>query len=272
MRIKKTILTVIAAAIVITAMAQAAVAHSLWINVTDHQPAFRAKFGAQTKTYIGWGHRQPVQDFLSADTLLEYSLIDPLGRKTAIEPAEKAGFLSAQVQMKKPGAYVVSVVRKPGFYTMYEQDGAIRHFSGPKTGLPNIILSNHFEQYAKSLIAVGDPSEKDFQTPIGHKLEIIPLAHPATLKGNGAHFLPMQILFDGKPARFVQVLATYGGFSTADDYAFATVADGQGIAKIRILQRGTWLIKANLKTPPPENMKELCDGMNYTATMTFEIP
>jgi uncharacterized GH25 family protein len=272
MTLKKLLLTTLAIVLMTAGAPHLASAHSLWINITDHQPAFHPKFGAQTKAYTGWGHRQPVQDFLSVDTLLDYSLVDPFGKKAQITPSEAAGFLAADIRIKQPGHYLVSVIRKPGFYTMYEEDGAIRHRTGPKTGLSNIILSNHFEQYAKSLISVGDAKGDAYKTPVGHRLEIIPLENPATLKGHGGDMLPVQILFNGKPARYVQVLATYSGFSTADDYAFATVANGQGIAHIRLLHWGNWLIKANLKTPPSEDMKELCDGMNYTATLTLEIP
>lgn len=251
---------------------QGAFAHMLWINTTNHSPAFHEKFGAQTKTNLGWGHLYPVADFLSADTLLEYSLIDPSGKKSDIEPAETSGFLAAEVRMKQPGFYKISVIRKPGFYTMYEENGAIHHRMGPKTGLSGIILSQYSEQYAKSLIITGDARGESYKTPVGHKLEIIPLENPAKLKGTGGDLLPVQILFDGKPARYCHVWATYAGFSTADDFAFATVADGRGIAHIRLLHWGNWLIKANHKLPPPADMTDKCDFMNYTATLTFEIP
>lgn len=272
MNIKKKIFAVFALLILGASLPQLATAHSLWINATSHSPVYNEKFGAQTKTYIGWGHLYPVADFLSADTLLEYSLIDPAGKKSDIKPAEAAGFLAAEVRMKSPGFYKISVVRKPGFYTMYEEKGAIHHRTGPKTGLSGIILSQYFEQYAKSLIVAGDAQGDAYKTPVGHKLEIVPLENPSKLKGNGGDLLPVQILFDGKPARYCQVLATYAGFTNADDFAFATVADGKGIAHIRLLHWGNWLVKANHRLPPPADMKDLCDTMNYTATLTLSIP
>jgi len=153
---------------------------------------------------------------------------------------------------------------------MYIEEDKIHHKLGPKTGLKEVILSVYSEQYAKSLISVGEKEDDSFSKPIGHKLEIIPLKNPYFLKVGD--FLPVKVLFEGKPARFVSVYATYMGFSTGDDFAYATSTDSEGIAKLRIIHWGPWLIKANVRIPAPDDLKDKCNEVSYTATLTFEVP
>lgn len=234
--------------------------HTLWLNATNY-------YGTRTRVYFGWGHRYPVDDFLLPDQLIEFNLITPGGKKSPIQPGP-GGFLATELTLSERGTYVVAAALKPGFYTMYLEKGRIHHKRGPKRGLTRVILSIHFEQYAKALINAGDTSNS-FLKPVGHTLEIIPLVNPAELRvGN---YLPVQVLFKGKPARFCSVYATYAGFSTGSDFAFATTTDGQGEARIRILHHGPWLIKATVKLPAPDELKDKCDQLSYTATLTFEV-
>jgi len=234
--------------------------HTLWLNATDY-------YGTRTTVYFGWGHRYPVDNFLSADRLHEFGLITPKGENKPIQPGP-GGFLATELSLPERGTYIITAALKPGFYTMYVEKGEIYHKMGPKTGLTGVILSLYFEQYAKALINAGGTSDS-FLKPVGHTLEIIPLMNPAQLRVGD--YLPVQVLFKGKPARFCSVYATYAGFSTGDDFAFATTADGGGKAKIRILHHGPWLIKATVKLPAPDELRDKCDLLSYTATLTFEV-
>jgi uncharacterized GH25 family protein len=245
-----------------------AFSHTFWLNATDYFPEiYSPEYGARTKVYFGWGHGYPVADFLLAEDLSEFRLITPKGESEPIKPGV-GGFLATELIFSKKGTHIVAASLKPGFYTMYVEKGKIHHRSVPKTGLNGVILSLHFEQYAKALINI-DGSSEAFGKPVGHTLEIIPLLNPAECKvGN---YLPVQVLFKGRPARFCPVYGTYAGFSTGDDFAFATTADGQGKAKIRILHHGPWLIKAKIKLPAPYELKDKCNELSYTATLTFEV-
>jgi len=248
-----------------------AFAHTLWLNATDYSPKVYPKFGARSKVYFGWGHHYPVDDFLAVEDLQEFSLIYPNGERKAIMPG-KGGFLATQMNFKQPGLYIVAASKKPGFYTMYVKKGRVHHEIGPKTGLEGVILSLYYEQYAKSLINVGEAEDDSFSKPVGHKLEIIPLENPYKLYGCGGHFLPLKVLFDGKPAKYCKVYATYMGFSTGDDFAYATSTNGEGIAKIRLTHWGPHLIKASMELPATDELKDKCNELSYTATLTFEVP
>jgi uncharacterized GH25 family protein len=81
----------------------------------------------------------------------------------------------------------------------------------------------------------------------------------------------VKVLFNGKPAKFCDVFATYNGFSNTDDFAFATKTDANGIANIRLTHWGNWLVKATMKVPATAEMRDQCNDMHYTATLTFEI-
>ncbi len=246
-----------------------AFSHTLWLNVSDYSPEIYPGYGAKSKIYFGWGHRYPVDDFLSEEDLKEFFLIDSEGKKKTLS-SNPGGFLATSVSFKAPGTYLACAKLKPGFYTMYEKDGKIHHKVGPKTGLEGITLSLYYEQYAKALINVGGGSGDFFKTPVGHTLEIVPLANPSQLKAGD--LLPVQVLFKGKPARFCKVYATYSGFSTSCDFAYTTTTNGKGQARIRIIHYGQWLIKAGVKLPATDELKEKCNELSYSATLTFEVP
>ena len=178
--------------------------------------------------------------------------------------------MATRVNFEKPGAYIVAAVLKPGFYTIYVEKGKVHHKIGPKTGLKGVILSLYYEQYAKALVMVGAEDTFAYKNRIGHKIEIVPLKNPTSLRIGD--FLPIQVLFDGRPAKYCRVFATYSGFSTGEDFAYTTSTDGEGIAKIRILHYGPWLIKAEMKLPATGDLRDKCDELHYTATFTFEVP
>jgi uncharacterized GH25 family protein len=204
---------------------EATFAHTVWLNASDYSPVLYPKFGANTKIYFGWGHRYPVDDFLSQDSLEEFSLVKPNGNSDKLDP-NPGGFLASSVSFKEPGTYLICAKLKPGFYTMYEEKGKIHHKVAPKAGLKGVILSLYFEQYAKTLINAGETSDDSFKRKVGHDLEIVPLKNPSDLKTGD--FLPIQVLFKGKPARYCKVSGTYGGFSSKCDFAFTTTTNGKG--------------------------------------------
>ncbi len=264
---KKLIFTLLAMAIL--SFSSMAAAHTLWVNMTDYSPAFNERMGAATKSYLGWGHGYPVADFMTSDYLNTYGLVGPDGKRSEFKP-ESGGFLAENVRMKREGAYYVFADVKPGFYTMYEKDGRVHHHTGPIEGLSNIILSLYYEQYAKALVTVGEVDLDALTKPIGHTLEIIPLENPGVL--NKGDKLKVKVLFRGKPARYSRVFATYQGFSTEDDYAFATTSDGNGVATIRLLHYGPWLVKAEKQTGTDDETEGKCLNNKYTATLTFQVP
>jgi uncharacterized GH25 family protein len=245
-------------------------AHTIWINASGYSSEVYPEYGAKTNLYFGYGHHYPVDDFLPQEQLEEFYFVCPrCGKHRNLTP-NPGGFLATEVRFKKPGSYIVAAKLKPGFYTMYFDKGKIHHKLGTKEKIKGVILSLYYEQYTKSLINVGEKDLINFDKPVGHKLEIIPLKNPKDLKKGD--FLPLKVLFNGKPARFCKVQGTYSGFSTDDDFAYVTSTNSQGIAKIRIIHWGPWLVKTEQILPPTEELKNKCNQLHYTATLTFAIP
>lgn len=264
----KNVIAAIALTVSFIISAAPAGAHTLWLNASNHYPAFHEKFGAATRVFTGWGHQYPVDGFLEFSDLAAYDLVGPNAKVKELTP-NPGGLLATDVRMAEPGVYFVSAVKKPGFYTMYEANGRLRHKSGPKSGLKNVVLSVYYEEYAKALLATGKVATDDLQKPVGHNLEIIPLKNPGNLKIGDS--LPVKVLFEGAPAKFVQVLGTYYGFSSEDDFAFATKTNGKGEAAIRILHQGHWMLNSWKKMPAGPDYKDRCNQMSYSATLTFGI-
>lgn len=242
--------------------------HNLWLNSTDYAPSFRAKTGAHTKMYFGFGHKFPVADLLDKDKLTEFNLIQPSGIVKELE-AEEGGFLVTPLVLKKEGAHIVTAATKHGFYTMYEKNGKIRHKIASMEGLENIVLSLYFENYTKALINVGETTEDAFATPVGHNIEIVPLENPF-LKRPG-EFLKVKVLFNGKPAKYCNVFATYIGFSPKEAYAWSSKTNAKGINKVKLLQSGQWIVKAVVRIPPSEEHSGKVLEEKYTATMSFQV-
>jgi uncharacterized GH25 family protein len=112
---------------------------------------------------------------------------------------------------------------------------------GTKATLGDSVLwSAKYEKFAKTLINAA-PDDESYATPVNQRLEIIPLANPATLELG--RDLPVQIRYNGEPLA-TSVLATYDGFTeTPVSYAYYTETDADGIAQIRITVPGVWMIR-----------------------------
>ncbi len=244
-------------------------AHNLWLNATDFAPTLSGRAGAHSKIYFGFGHRFPVQDFLDKDKLREFRLILPDGSQRDLDAGEN-GFLATPVVFKDAGGYIVSAATATGFYTMFtNDDGRIHHKMDGMQGLSNVVLSLYYENYTKALIDVESSNEQAYVTPVGHRIEIVPLENPYLKKAGDT--LRLQVLFNGKPAPFCPLSATYLGFSSKEDYAFSTKTNSRGIAELRLLQPTQWIALATLRKPADREHQGQCLELKYTASLSFSL-
>ncbi len=232
-----------------------AFAHYPWLNVTDYTPAS----GRSVSMTIGWGHRYPLAGFLKKDAV----------EKIAISGPEKAvlNFVSeieikSDTRIHTEGAYIVSVSRKPSFYTKTTQGNKRL----PKKGLEHVIKCSFSHMCMKAIVNVGHGKGK-VDAIVGHPMEIVPLENPANLRSGD--FFPVQVLWHGKPFKGY-IYATFAGFSTeSETFAYTTKTDKKGKGKIKILQPGVWMIKAAGEQAHPD--PEQCDVDAFVATLTFEV-
>lgn len=236
-------------------------AHFLWINVADYSLM-------EKETVIlnfGWGHYfgNPVGNVLrDMDRLDELVLLGPNG-----DPLETASQNEIEFKAKKPlnqaGTYMIAAQRKEGFFSKTTEG----YKNQSKKGLKNVLQCSYSGGYAKAIINVGEEGGGTVASkPLGHTLEIVPLKNPADLDVEDD--LPVKVIYDGK-ALSTEIYATYAGFSSDGAWAYATKTKKDGIARIKMLHSGIWLIKVSHKMPYPDTRE--CDQYSYTATLTFQV-
>ncbi|WP_339137721.1 MAG: DUF4198 domain-containing protein [Candidatus Electrothrix sp. GW3-4] len=250
---------IISLALIVLSSSQA-FAHFPWIN-TD---GYTHHSGGTPHISIGWGHRYPLGRFLRQEDLENMSLRGPGGYEISLKASNSMEF-EPEEALSTPGTYTVAAQRKTGFYTKTTEGGKRQS----KEGLSNVLHCSRSHMTMKALLTVGETEEAEAlnTTPVGHPLEIIPQASPASLRAGD--YFPVLLLLYGKPYQG-KLFATYMGFSTEKDvFAYTAKTDKKGMGKIRILQPGVWLIKAEYQEPYSD--QQVCDVESFSATLTLEI-
>lgn len=268
LNIAKRFIKITLAAIFAVAVPASGFGHNLWLNAVDYSPALNQRTGAHTKVYFGFGHKFPVHDFLDSKKLTEFRLIKPDGKSRDLEPG-KGGFLATPLILKKQGPHVVTAATKTGYYTMYIDGDRVRHKLGSKEGLENVLTSLYYENYAKALIDVGPTENNAYSSPVGHGIEIVPMQNPYLKKAGDT--LDLKVLHNGRPASFCNISATYVGFSASEDYIFSNKTNSRGISTIRLLAPGHWIVRAVVRKPAAEALRDRCIEEKYSATLSFEV-
>ena len=121
-----------------------------------------------------------------------------------------------------------------------------------------------YSKYAKALIISGDPS--DFTTrPVGLKFEIVPSVDPGMLKAGAS--MPIQVLFEGKPAAGVTIETTWStGQSAKASVVGQTGRDGRLSVP---LQHGKCRITTGWSQRFPD--QTVANWETFFATLTFEM-
>lgn len=239
-----------------------AYAHYLWVNVNNYNP----EVGEEVILSLGWGHHFPEDGSIAADKLQKAYLISPEGKEIPLElkpEGEKEVVAPVKLKLDKPGTYLVVIEKKSGFVTKTTEGYKYQS----KKRLKGVIKSYWSEANALAIINVGESTDEVFESVIKQRYQVIPLKNPNDLKEGD--YLPVKIILDSKPYSS-SMYATYEGFSDEKDtFAYAAETDKDGIAKIELLKKGTWLIKANDELPYTNT--EEADVFSFTSTLTFSV-
>lgn len=240
--------------------ATAATAHDAWIEARDYSMAP----GEELTLVMAYDHYFPTRIFMTGEDLDEIYLLQPDGGRMALNGYSDVEYKSDQTLSQK-GAHLVAATQKGTFWTKTTK-GYQKGKS--KKGLKNAIACTYSAKFAKAVVNVGDGGSDLISKPLGHDLEIIPLANPAALRSGDN--LPVQVLYKGNPLGGAQVLATYAGFSQEKNtFCYATKTDAEGKAVIRVDTRGIWLVTAHNKVAYPDS--DECDQNSFAASLTVEI-
>ena len=236
-------------------------AHYASVMVDNYNPAP----GAEVTINIGWGHKFPGDGEMRREaydkTILQ--LIDPQGKTETIPiiPEAEKGNKPIKVKLEKIGTYTILLLQKN--FSTKTTDG---YKYQPKNELKNVIHSSWSETVSKTIVTVSSAKKEFHCKETSDRFHLVPLEDPLTIEKGS--FLPVKVTLDGKPWQGV-VNATYDGFTDiADTFAYSTKTDKDGIAKIKMLEKSVWLIKADHLYPYEK--KEEADEYSLKATLTLK--
>ena len=239
-------------------------AHNLWLGL-DH---YLHKVGDTAKVFLYLAHSLPFAELVRPAKMKEFYFLDPSGKRKSFDlkkPDPESFFneVGVPLNLKDEGTYLAAVAMKPVYISLTPEGTKRKN----KKGLPDVISCRYVEFFAKAVFHAGKPGGNTYKTVLGQTLEMVPQKDPGMIK-NG-DYLPIKVLFKGKPLAHEFVYATYVGFSTREDYVFTTRTDKEGIAEIRITNPGIWWVKVPLKKHHED--KSECDMDQYAAILTFEV-
>ncbi len=236
-------------------------AHDLWIEATNYAP----EAGSDVTLALVYGHEFPGTEYLPEEYLEEMVLLDPKGKRIELKQGTESGRRTCKAA-KLPGTYVATAVTKGRFWTKTTEG----YQSGrSKQGLQDVISCTYSAKFAKAILHVEHAGSSVVSEPLGHDLEIVPLKDPKGLSAGDE--LPVKVLYKGGPLPYAQLLATYAGFSSDKNvFAYAVKTNPEGLANIRLLHPGAWLVTAGHRDTFPDT--EVCDQYSFGAALTFRIP
>jgi uncharacterized GH25 family protein len=231
-------------------------AHFLWLNLDNDQ----REVGQMVRVEIGWGHKFPKDEVIKEGFLNQVYALDSIGTKIPLKQISPTEF---EFVPKADGSYTILASIHPGFLTKTTEGYKLR----PKKGLENVLSCLRFDIRAKAIITAGN-GELRFDQVVGDPLEIVPRKSPRYLKEG--ELFPITVLYNGEPVPSTEVRATYAGFSDKPNtFAVSTQTDEQGVARIKILKKGKWLVNVTHELPYPDC--EECDKYRYNSSFTFGV-
>jgi len=239
-------------------------AHNLWLGL-DH---YNQKVGDTAKVFLYLAHSLPFADLGRPEKMKDFFYLGPSGEKKDFElkkydPKSFFNEVGVDLNMRREGTYLAVAAMEPLFVST-TPEGKKRK---SKKELPDAISCRHVGFFAKAIFHAGKPGGTAYKTVLGHIIEMIPQKDPCLLKTGD--YLPIKVIFKGKPLAGEFIYATYVGFSTREEYPFATGTDGEGMARIKILRPGIWWLKVPYKEPHKD--KTECDVDQYATILTFEV-
>lgn len=239
-------------------------AHNLWLGL-DH---YYHGVGETAKIFLYLAHSLPFADLARPEKMKEFFYLEPSGKKRDFElkksdPESFFNEVGVSLDLKKEGTYLATVVMKPVFISTTPEGRKKKS----KKELPDALSCRYVEFFAKAILQAGKAGGNAYKTVLGQTIEMVPQQDPGMIKSGD--YLPIKVIFKGKPLAGEFVYATYVGFSTKEDYAYTTKTDHEGIAGIRITNPGIWWVKVPYKEQHED--KSECDVDQYATILTFEV-
>ncbi|MDR2455905.1 MAG: DUF4198 domain-containing protein [Deltaproteobacteria bacterium] len=248
-------------AAVLALSASAALAHDMWGTADNPTP------GQPLKAQIGYGHHYPAMEVIDDQefTFFKLSVIGA-GGPIKTSPGTPNYNFTTDAPVDK-GTYLVVADVAPIYWSQTPSGWSMK----PKDESPGATSCGLFIEGAKGVVVVGDDASAAVATkPVGLPIEIVPLAHPSTVKPGGK--LTLQVLLDGKPLAGAEVKGRYGAFSTLASetaMAYSDTTDQEGKVTFVPLAAGDWIVTARSEKPFDQPTK--CDKTDWGTSLHFII-
>lgn len=122
-----------------------------------------------------------------------------------------------------------------------------------------------YTKYSKTIVRVGD-GDGSFATAVGLPIELVPEKDPLSLKAGEQ--LPVRLLFRGKPAAGIQVIASRSSAGAPAITSPAGTTDKDGRVSIPIQGPSQWRLHA---IQMERSADPSADWESFWATLTFEV-
>ncbi|MEO5580730.1 MAG: DUF4198 domain-containing protein, partial [Gemmatimonadaceae bacterium] len=210
--------------------------------------------------------------------LLDLSVVGPAGTTHPDTTAWSAtGDTSVfTVTTGATGTYVVGASLRPSQITLKAKE--FNEYLA-SDGIPDILAarrrsgelgkdaSERYAKHVKALIQVGTERTPGFDTVLGYPAELIPLNNPYLSRPGG--WMRVRAIVDGRP-KANQLVVSGGRPSHGGRLPVRSVrTDADGIARIRITDRGQWYVKFIHMAPVTGD--PALDYESKWATLTFQV-
>ncbi len=277
---RTTTLSALAAALSLAVCAVDARAHQLWLGASNFLLSYPgARPGpVSTCVFATFGHRFPIDEPID-DARFGGLYLHASAGAPRLLPAAAEGYRATPLAFERAGAYWIASANRPIFSTQIKDAaGAMTYVRVPRNEAPagaNVVDSTQIYGYAKALIFVqGDRADVSaLSQPVGHRLELVPEANPATAAAGGT--IPVRVYFNGRPyaGESIEVLAeSVAAPQKVPGARWSGETDRDGRVRVPLALPGVWLLVVTVIEPTTGELKAKASQIRFRASLTFEVP
>ena len=183
-----------------------------------------------------------------------------------VEAPQDKPWLAYSFNAPTDGPFMLVGWRQPQVWTLTTQGIMEGDRDTLKKQGKTVVSVGKYEKFAKVLYNIG-PNAPLFTTPVGQRLEIVPVGDVAKATANGAP-IGFAVLLDGKRTDLA-LHATYDGFSKEQETYAQTLTPGKDkVSHVVFSRPGLWLLQA--ETMLKENVQG-ADTHTMKATLVLQI-
>jgi uncharacterized GH25 family protein len=231
--------------LLVLSFATPAGAHDYWLSL-DSSEAVRAGGSAKIRMWVGDKLTRAEEDDYSSERGRQFLHVSA-GETIDLRGTVKNGAIPVTTLSELPeGGHLVAMIRAYSLITLpawkfrrylkhedFDEVSAARKAAGQSWSEGR----ERYSRYMKTLVQVGTKKDETFGAVLGQKYELVPLEDPMAVPAGGT--LGVRVLFEGKPAADVRVVAMSAEFGSVE-----ARTDASGQARLPLAGRGEWLIRS----------------------------